>query len=59
MAVEWAAFYPFNSLLSLPIAYFSAATSLTRVRIIRQEFGIDTIETLNRVIVLLYAYHGP
>ena len=31
----------------LPIAYFSAPTSLTRVRIIKRKLGI---ETLNRVV---------
>ena len=54
MVVEWAALYPFSFLLSLPIAYFSAAPSLTSVRIIKRELGTETI---GRVVFLSYAYY--
>ena len=40
----------------LRMAYFLAVTSSTRVRIIKPELGI---ETLNRVAVLLYAHQEP
>ena len=56
MVVEWVALYPFDFLLSFACVYFSAATSSTRVRIIKRELGI---ETLSRVVFLLYAYREP
>ena len=56
LMVEGSALYPFLSFCLCLSLIFLAATSLTRVRIIKRELGI---ETLNRFIVLLYAYHGP